>query len=412
MAAPKHRSRFLSTPSARRATLGGVCFFLCAVISIHALCEEGDSTPARRRSWLIYFYPRPLRGGRPSPSRLTPSSCYFYPRPLRGGRPDAGPARLIDLLGISIHALCEEGDIQRQYVHQEFRDFYPRPLRGGRHLAELQNIMMRAISIHALCEEGDWQRRHERGHQAVFLSTPSARRATSSQASEQSNGQNFYPRPLRGGRPAFRDSSTITKNISIHALCEEGDPPQFPLLLLFYDFYPRPLRGGRPVEWAKNLGIYKISIHALCEEGDASCKLFIVFLDLFLSTPSARRATGAAACLSGHGKGNFYPRPLRGGRQSPSPALCTPSLFLSTPSARRATHQYLSGFGRLHRFLSTPSARRATLSALGVQLLYSISIHALCEEGDQSRPIHLSGCPYFYPRPLRGGRPHQHQAGQ
>ena len=177
-------------------------------------------------------------------------------------------------------------------------------------------------------------------------------------------------------------------------------------------FYPRPLRGGRLHRKLRNSRMGKISIHALCEEGDQHSGTRRPSLKTFLSTPSARRATGAAACLSGHGKGNFYPRPLRGGRQSPSPALCTPSLFLSTPSARRATHQYLSGFGRLHRFLSTPSARRATLSALGVQLLYSISIHALCEEGDQSRPIHLSGCPYFYPRPLRGGRPHQHQAGQ
>ena len=180
MAAPKHRSRFLSTPSARRATLGGVCFFLCAVISIHALCEEGDSTPARRRSWLIYFYPRPLRGGRPSPSRLTPSSCYFYPRPLRGGRPDAGPARLIDLLGISIHALCEEGDVSAPFIKHSHK---------------------------------------------IFLSTPSARRATGEQRAPVARSQ-----------------------ISIHALCEEGDR----------------------LLWDEPKIFFLISIHALCEEGDST----------------------------------------------------------------------------------------------------------------------------------------------
>ena len=87
------------------------------------------------------------------------------------------------------------------------------------------------------------------------------------------------------------------------------------------------------------------------------------------------------------------------------------SLFLSTPSARRATHQ--TG-GRLcsksisihalreegdrtvhgdhlllNLFLSTPSARRATTAYRAVFRCRSISIHALREESDcwgRSRP--------------------------
>ena len=35
-------------------------------ISIHALREEGDALPARRRWSGSYFYPRPPRGGRQS----------------------------------------------------------------------------------------------------------------------------------------------------------------------------------------------------------------------------------------------------------------------------------------------------------------------------------------------------------
>ena len=59
----------------------------------------------------------------------------------------------------------------------------------------------------------------------------------------------------------------------------------------------------------------EISIHALREEGDLIGKPYIIQHIIFLSTPSARRATRCsgrpvASCLY------FYPRPPRGGRQS------------------------------------------------------------------------------------------------
>ena len=101
---------------------------------------------------------------------------------------------------------------------------------------------------------------------------------------------------------------------------------------------------------------------------------------LFLSTPSARRATTykhvrtAATIISIHalreeGDGdaklessmdeNFYPRPPRGGRP---PAFC--------------------GLGSALVFLSTPSARRATYQVALERPKDDISIHALREEGD------------------------------
>ncbi len=60
-------------------------------------------------------------------------------------------------------------------------------------------------------------------------------------------------------------------------------------------------------------------------------------------------------------------------------------LFLSTPSARRATWGARREVWRQYIFLSTPSARRAT--GLGLQQLLrdEISIHALREEGDMPR---------------------------
>ena len=57
-------SRFLSTPSARRATsvLAGERHM--EVISIHALREEGDYVISGLSRLFFYFYPRPPRGGR------------------------------------------------------------------------------------------------------------------------------------------------------------------------------------------------------------------------------------------------------------------------------------------------------------------------------------------------------------
>ncbi len=79
--------KFLSTPSARRATrCGAACFHLPDMISIHALREEGDE---------IAFH-----------------TYRQY--------------------GISIHALREEGDIGHLILQTGFDDFYPRPPRGGR----------------------------------------------------------------------------------------------------------------------------------------------------------------------------------------------------------------------------------------------------------------------------------------
>ena len=57
-------------------------------------------------------------------------------------------------------------------------------------------------------------------------------------------------------------------------------------------------------------------------------------------------------------------------------------LFLSTPSARRATFsKYL--WGCCVEFLSTPSARRATPPCSYAVWRWTISIHALREEGDK-----------------------------
>ena len=57
-------TKFLSTPSARRATSERDHNLLPGQISIHALREEGDSFAAGTPGGWTNFYPRPPRGGR------------------------------------------------------------------------------------------------------------------------------------------------------------------------------------------------------------------------------------------------------------------------------------------------------------------------------------------------------------
>ena len=214
--------RFLSTPSARRATSHNLPARVSWTISIHALREEGDSTSRRRKPERRHFYPRPPRGGRRGDGLRTGKPCHFYPRPPRGGRHTPGahgksaPGISIHALreegdrfakiaratlDISIHALREEGDASasarsawpmnfyprpprggrqgpRAGAHVD-KDFYPRPPRGGRLRARSLAARDRAISIHALREEGDRRAESLNNNYFLFLSTPSARRATS-----------------------------------------------------------------------------------------------------------------------------------------------------------------------------------------------------------------------------------------
>ena len=106
---------------------------------------------------------------------------------------------------------------------------------------------------------------------------------------------------------------------------------------------------------------------------------------------------------------NFYPRPLRGGRQPSGYGRVEPSEFLSTPSARRATSD-LHPADYNPRFLSTPSARRATLHGREQHHRRRISIHALCEEGDLLDPFRVAPAHKFLSTPsarratrVRGG---------
>ena len=171
------------------------------IISIHALREEGDAVPKKIT---------PQGGG-----FLSTPSARRATAVLRGQGNDHR---------ISIHALREEGDCPPESGRYPADNFYPRPPRGGRPYA--------LPSLYST---------------ALFLSTPSARRAT------------------------FRDQGCFSPaKIFIHALREEGDAIVRSCASFLPYFYPRPPRGGRPmaIAWLDNER--GISIHALREEGDRS----------------------------------------------------------------------------------------------------------------------------------------------
>ena len=104
---------------------------------------------------------------------------------------------------ISIHALCEEGDV---YFRSEY-------------------TATSGISIHALCEEGDVSTL-ELYLLMQFLSTPSARRATAECRLDDGIIYISIHALCEEGDHGV-DGAKRHRNISIHALCEEGDVLEF-----------------------------------------------------------------------------------------------------------------------------------------------------------------------------------------
>ena len=126
---------------------------------------------------------------------------------------------------------------------------------------------------------------------------------------------NFYPRPPRGGRLLGVVHVFAKIGISIHALREEGDVlSHCPLADLAISIHA--LREEGDTRAAATGSTEPISIHALREEGDRVGSMASVMAVLFLSTPSARRATTSPSPASLQ-ICYFYPRPPRGGRRLP-----------------------------------------------------------------------------------------------
>ena len=200
----------------------------------------------------------------------------------------------------------------------------------------------------------------------VFLSTPSARRATKLASVVHGNRLISIHALREEGDAGQRGRILQPCVISIHALREEGDrrPILCPAASPRFLSTPSARRATWPtLDMEQSTGL--ISIHALREEGDLGIGSSKSPVLVFLSTPSARRATCFKSCFS-NALSYFYPRPPRGGRR------CT-----------KGTED------RKPKFLSTPSARRATAAGFPNPKASRISIHALREEGDFFVPNRL-----------------------
>ena len=239
---------------------------------------------------------------------------------------------------------------------QRQSDFYPRPPRGGRRgftpVPHQSGLFLstpsarratcaiaapkdrHSISIHALREEGDLALTLQKCGRPVFLSTPSARRATTGCASNNSPGEiSIHALREEGDKLALGAADVSDKFLSTPSARRATYVDGEDILAEVFLSTPSARRATRLVQ--QGVAVYGISIHALREEGDQS---------------------GKRGSLR---KGDFYPRPPRGGRPIPTP--------------RR---------GESNQFLSTPSARRATVGRASSMFRSTISIHALREEGD------------------------------
>ena len=331
---PRICIEFLSTPSARRATEGGEYSRAGEWISIHALREEGDSVYKIRIVKRGYFYPRPPRGGRLIRRASIDPDIAISIHALREEGDLDFYYPVFANLGISIHALREEGDGIVCLEQSRTTYFYPRPPRGGRRGTVWLPACRCGISIHALREEGDARSSRKRRQSRISIHA------------------------LREEGDDNAPTNTKQGNISIHALREEGDQSRSCHRSRAENFYPRPPRGGRLHDRRHTKEHFDISIHALREEGDPVIFLKEKEISIFLSTPSARRATR-------------MDQPI------------TRAEHISIHALRE------EGDG----------------CGLATQRSRTISIHALREEGDIWRCRVGRNTENFYPRPPRGGRP-------
>ena len=236
------------------------------MISIHALREEGDTSQIAFRTVPYRFL------STPSARRATCSHGCRYcfaqflstpsARRATGAHVDKGKG-----LHISIHALREEGDTTFSTAPDSFMNFYPRPPRGGRLDVRVRFLRLPVISIHALREEGDALSSVMGTPMNEFLSTPSARRATESPSGRRL-GQGISIHALREEGDCGAQRHCSASIISIHALREEGD--LFPCIMPdhIYRFLSTP-SARRATECSGHpMRNFHISIHALREEGD------------------------------------------------------------------------------------------------------------------------------------------------
>ena len=213
----------------------------------------------------LCFNPRPPRGGRQTLTKQSDTELSFNPRPPRGGRLKVLVLVLRLLMFQSTPPTRGTTSDASSRLHLSMFQSTP-PTRGTTFL-RLGRLLINVVSIHAPHEGDDTMRR------GLMCGCTS-----------------FNPRPPRGGRPSFNDS-TNAYNL----------------------FQSTPPTRGTTAEQTNKIASAQVSIHAPHEGDDTRTLSSRVY----------------SAC--------FNPRPPRGGRQVPRilPMLCY--MFQSTPPTRGTT---------------------------------------------------------------------------
>ena len=170
----------------------------------------------------------------------------------------------------------------------------------------------------------------------------------------------FYPRSPCGERLYCHCWHLLLQKISIHALLAESDPTTTHISTLMLYFYPRSPCGERLFSCQNGRQQSNISIHALLAESDRFLPTLPMYLVLFLSTLSLRRATSRAKAIPAK-VGDFYPR---------SP--CGERLHF-------ATLKFVNPYISIHALLA-----ESDITDIDFRIIAKISIHALLAESDLS----------------------------
>ena len=284
---------------------------VCAVgVSILALHTEGDGIRPPRGGRRPRFYPRPPYGGRPARRTRWLWTCSFYPRPPYGGRPGSLCFCFRKKLFLSSPSIRRATTMSaRERAGARFLSSPSiRRATPMRHDA----MFKPDVSILALHTEGDGTACSCSPSRRTFLSSPSIRRATWP-ADFLPQPARFYPRPPYGGRPAPAQHGIGGKRVSILALHTEGDSRAWRPAAARRRFLSSPSIRRATQAAANYAKCSPVSILALHTEGDGMWVDEEGYNEMFLSSPSIRRATITffhLACLHY----SFYPRPPYGGR--------------------------------------------------------------------------------------------------
>ena len=300
------------SPCGERLHIGRGCVMIHR-ISIHALLAESDTTKVAGLLALIYISIHALLAESDGSSAVFSGCCT----------------------GISIHALLAESDADRIGYAVRLLYFYPRSPCGERP----QEVSVRrgvALFLSTLSlRRATSSQRLSALQLFQFLSTLSLRRATHVRNTLQYCGNYFYPRSPCGERRYLIAVSHPHGAISIHALLAESDLPLLTVILRLVNFYPRSPCGERPPladgAQARATFLSTLSLRRATACGIALIRSGLISIHALLAESDRVRHCADTLWF------NFYPRSPCGERQIRATVLEEIAIFLSTLSLRRAT---------------------------------------------------------------------------